>query len=108
MILPYQYDTERDGHTPYYESLALAFYRAKDLESARRWYEKIFNLTSGRIYDGDIYIKSFFMMGKIYEQKGNTAKAIESYRKFLDLWKDADPGIPEVEDAKLRLIALTD
>jgi len=48
------------------------------------------------------------MMGKIYEKKGNTTKAIENYRKFLDLWKDADPGIAEVEDAKRRLIALTD
>jgi len=26
------------------------------------------------------------------------AKAIEHYQKFLDLWKDADPGIAEVEE----------
>jgi hypothetical protein len=41
--------------------------------------------------------------GKIYEQKGNTAKAIEHYEKFLDLWKDSDPGIAEVDDARGRL-----
>ena len=40
------------------------------------------------------------MLGKIYEQQGNTAKALENYQRFLDPWKNADPGIAEVEDAR--------
>ena len=43
------------------------------------------------------------MLGKIYEEKGDTVKASENYKKFLDLWKDADPRIAEVEDASKRL-----
>ena len=46
------------------------------------------------------------MLGKIFEQKAWKGKAIEHYEKFLDLWKDADPGILEVEDAKKRLAGL--
>jgi len=37
---------------------------------------------------------------------GNIAKAIDHYKIFLHLWKDADPGIAEIEDAKKRLAGL--
>jgi hypothetical protein len=45
-------------------------------------------------------------VGKIYELKGDAAKAIEHYEKFLNLWKDADAGIAEVDDARKRLAGL--
>jgi len=33
-------------------------------------------------------------------------KVIEHYQKFLDFWKNFDPDISEVEEAKKRLAAL--
>jgi hypothetical protein len=39
-------------------------------------------------------------------QKDWNAKAIKHYEKSLSLWKDADPGIAEVEDAMERLAGL--
>ncbi|MFX0069257.1 MAG: protein kinase [Candidatus Hodarchaeota archaeon] len=85
------------------DPLALAYYEAGDLENALKQYEWITSLTQGRIRESDLYAKSYYMLGKIYEEQGNNNKAIENYEKFLDLWKDADPGISEVEDARKRL-----
>ena len=40
------------------------------------------------------------------QDKGWKGKTIEQHEKFLSLWKDADPGVAEVEDAKMRLAGL--
>jgi serine/threonine protein kinase/Flp pilus assembly protein TadD len=48
-------------------------------------------------------VKAYYLLGLAYEKSGWKAKAIEKYEEFLDIWKNADPGIPEVEDAKERL-----
>jgi tetratricopeptide (TPR) repeat protein len=103
--LPYS-PPEKDAS--FIDSLALAYYKYGDLEKARETYEKTTSLTLGRFLYGDIFAKSFYMLGKIYEQKGQKEKAIENYAKFLDLRKDADPGRPEIEDARKRLAALRD
>jgi tetratricopeptide (TPR) repeat protein len=101
--LPSQ-DAINDEHANFFDALALANYKAGNLKEAQREYERITSLTSGRAYYGDIYAKSFNMLGKIFERK--KTKAIANYQKFLELWKNADPGFPEVEDARKRLASL--
>jgi len=105
-LLPGEHDYLTEDQALFIEPLARAYYKSGDLEKAREEYLKITQLTTGRLLFGDIFAKSFYMLGKIFENKGWKGKAIEHYQKFLDLWKDADPGIPEVEDAKKRLDAL--
>ena len=108
-LMPFQYSEPNATHGLHallIDPLALVYFKSGDIKKAQEEYDKITSLTTGRLWWGDIYAKSFYMLGKIYEQQGDTAKALEHYQKFLDLWKDADPGIAEVDDARKRLAGL--
>jgi len=101
-LLPFQH-SELDDHALFIYPLASAYYEAGDLEKAQEQHKKIASLTTGRLFSGDIFAKSFYMLGEIYQEKGWKEKAVEHYAQFIKLWKDVDPGTPEVEDAKERL-----
>jgi serine/threonine-protein kinase len=44
-----------------------------------------------------------FWRGQALERLGRTSEAAASYREFLRLWKDADPGAPGVAEARAAL-----
>lgn len=53
----------------------------------------------------DIYKR----LGELYEERGDRAKALEYYARFVEMWKAADPEFQtEVENVKLRLSRLRD
>ena len=106
-LLPSQsWEIGRNYHALFLDGLAEAYYKSGDLTQAEKGYEKIASLSMGRLNFGDIYAKSFYMLGKIVELQGDKPRAVTNYRKFLDLWKDADPGLPEPAEARKRLEAL--
>ena len=45
-------------------------------------------------------------IGRAYAMMGDTAKARASYQDFLNLWKDADPDIPILIEAKAEYAKL--
>jgi tetratricopeptide (TPR) repeat protein/predicted Ser/Thr protein kinase len=47
-----------------------------------------------------------YQLGQIYEEMGRKAEAAREYKIFLKAWENADPGWPQVEDARKRLAAL--
>ncbi len=44
-----------------------------------------------------------YFLGISYEKSGWNQKAMEKYEEYLETMKDADPGIPEVQDTKERV-----
>ncbi len=45
-------------------------------------------------------------LARAYAQSGDAAKARTTYQDFLALWKDADPGIPILKEAKTEYAKL--
>ncbi len=88
------------------DTLARAYIENGDLDKAIEAYEKIVTFDP----DGNdrrlIHPRYHFKLAVVYEEKGLKPKAVQEFERFLDLWKDADPGLPEVEDARKRLAAL--
>ncbi len=105
-LLPFQNPFHDVEHPFFLEPLAEVYGEMEDWENARLVYERITRLTKERINMGVLYVRAFYNLGKIFEEQGDKKKAAAHYEKFLELWKNADPGISEVEDARKRLARL--
>ena len=90
----------------FFDGLAAVYFESGDWARAKEELRRIQSLPLVRLQSGDVYAVSFYWLGKIAEEEGKKAEAAESYRKFLDLWKNADPELLEIVDAKLRLAGL--
>ena len=98
-------------YSTHYHRLALAGYELQgDLKKAIEKYQSFYNNVQLPFYSLPEYFYFFrecslanHNIAKIYEKLGEKEKAIEHYKKFLELWKDADSDIAEVEEAKKRL-----
>ena len=53
-----------------------------------------------------LFVLDQFRLAGIYERLGEADRARHWYERFLDDWKDADPDIPEVIEARQRLASL--
>jgi tetratricopeptide (TPR) repeat protein len=91
----------------YHFVLAQAYLQASKLDEAVTEFEKVLSrYDDTRAINPIFAVRAYYLLGLAYEKSGWNKKAIEKYEEFLDIWKNADPGIPEVQDAKERLAKL--
>jgi tetratricopeptide (TPR) repeat protein len=85
------------------DALARAYEQNGEIDKAILEYERLTTFEPKRPEHFLIHPKYYYRLAKLYEQKGLKDKAKAQYERFLDLLRDADPGLPEVEDARKRL-----
>ena len=60
----------------------------------------------GIVLNEPIGALAHLQLGRAYAMQGDTAKARSAYQDFLTLWKDADPDIPILKQAKAEYAKL--
>jgi hypothetical protein len=51
--------------------------------------------------------RAYRRLGELYDEKGDAARAVRNYERFVELWKNADPVLqPPVARARARISAL--
>ena len=89
--------------------IATAYEQAHTPDSALTYYERLVTAPwLWRVYRDDLTLApSCKRLGELYEARGERAKALEYYGRFVDLWKNADPELqPVVRDVRARLARL--
>ncbi|HSA56698.1 MAG TPA: tetratricopeptide repeat protein, partial [Gemmatimonadaceae bacterium] len=86
-----------------------AFELLAQTDSAILQYERYANGHAVELEGRDFLLPAALRrLGELYESRGERAKALEYYGRFVDLWKNADPALqPLVRDIRRQMAQLT-
>ena len=111
VAVPYELGQPRSTQTGFFGALypiyarGQAYLAARQGAEAAREFQKI--LDHPGIMVGDpIGVLAHLQLGRAYAMQGDTTKAKAAYQDFLALWKDADPDIPVLTQAKAEYAKL--
>jgi serine/threonine protein kinase len=111
VAVPYELGQPRSTQTGFFGALypiyarGQAYVAARQGAEAAREFQKI--LDHPGIMVGDpIAVLAHLQLGRAYALQGDTTRAKAAYQDFLTLWKDADPDIPVLKQAKAEYAKL--
>ena len=82
-----------------------AYLTAHRGSEAAREFQKILS-HRGIVFYSPILALAHLQIGRAIAMQGDAAKAKSAYQDFLTLWKDADPDIPILKQAKAEYAKL--
>ena len=85
---------------------AVCYYDAGNYKAAVPHFERVLLFENSNLENAFFVALSNYYLGRSYEQLGQSSEALGYYRKFLNIWKDADEDQPKLADARERLAAL--
>jgi tetratricopeptide (TPR) repeat protein len=112
-IEPMRTADKRFEVNPYFavNFIGQAFDLSNQPDSAIVYFEQYLGRPEPTLFEAGFWLAGTHKrLGELYDAKGNKAKAIEHFEKFVDLWKNADPELQpkvrEVQDKLKRLRGL--
>jgi tetratricopeptide (TPR) repeat protein len=111
IAIPYELGTPRCTIHGYYGALypvyvrGLAYLAARQGTQATAEFQKILD-HRGIVASDPIGALAHLQLGRALVITGDKAKAKAAYQDFLTLWKDADPGLPILKQAKAEYALL--
>ena len=92
-----------ENSTPFsVEALASAYQQAGKTDDAIAWYEKLMGLRYRALgwETQQLWLAAHATLASDYASKGEREKAKQTLGFLLDMWKDADPDLPLLKQAK--------
>ena len=83
----------------------LAYEQAGRYSEAQQDYQKVVEIKSHSGPDV-IFVLAELQLGRLFQKQGNVPQARIAYQNFLAAWKDADPDVPLLHEAKAEYAKL--
>ena len=76
-----------------------AYFKVGELDKAAKKLESVIRINPN-------HAQSHYLLGLVYQKRGEQEKAKEHFEKFMYIWKDADENLPQLVEAKKQLEVL--
>jgi tetratricopeptide (TPR) repeat protein len=90
-------------HLVIWSSLGQALLESGKPAEALPWFRQCADSGFEHIFEPVGYVRSFYFLGRIYEQQGDSAKSREAYRRFVGYWKDGDLDRERIAEAQRKI-----